>query len=376
VFVTEKEPMDAAQKAHALLDEIRRTPMLRGGRISEHKQALRNRIADAIERCGVLPRLAQRVAFQLVLKVDAVALADPATCAALGRQLQRETEELRSALKMVERQIVVALPKMSADQVKRLHEELQACDPTIARTILNAALDAAEPAPAASGYLTEFHRVVRELKNLDPSIARTVANATFMAHSPRERPLDHLRQFAELAERFEDGVEFVRTVARAAFRADNPIQAARGFIADYERVVTELTSKRLEPEIARSIAGIASVGAEPLTTARKLLRNFEDVLTLATKSHPWIARSIALSACRAADPVRAAQEYINNYDAIVNAVRKIDPERAHIVAGQAFRSDQPLRWAMRYLKELKQKYGRLSSHSSTHDARQTAADRR
>lgn len=367
--------MDTTRQAQALLGEIRRTPMLRGGRISEQKQKLRDRIASTVERCGVIPRLADRVAFQLVLKVDAAALGNAATWTALGRRLQHETGELRSALKLVDRQIIVALSKMSAEQVKELHEELQASDSTIARTILNAALDASEPVPTARRYLTEFHRVVRELKNLDPSIARTVANATFMAHAPREKAVEHLRQFAGLAARFEDDVEFVRTVARAAFRASNPLQTARGFIADYDRVVAELTSNGLEPEIARSIAGIASVGADSAATARTLLSNFEDVLALATKTHPWIARSIALSACRAADPVGTARVYMNNYDTIVNALRKVDPERAHIVAGQAFRSDQPLRWAMRYLKELKHKYGRVS-HTSTHDARRAAADRR
>jgi hypothetical protein len=367
--------MDATRHAQVILAEIRRTPMLRGGRISEHKQTLRDRIASTVARCGVIPRLGDRVAFQLVLKLDAAALGNATTWAALGHQLRRETEELRSVLKFVDRQIVVALSKMSAKQLRQLHEELQASDPTIARTVLNAALDASEPVPTARRYLTEFHRVVRALKDLDPSVARTVANATFMAHAPREKALKHLRQFADLAAQFEDDVEFVRTVARAAFRASNPMQTARGFIADHDRVVAELTSKGLAPEIARSIAGIASVGADPVTTAHTLLRNFEDVVALATKTHPWIARSIALSACRAANPVDAARLYMSNYDAIVTALRDIDPERAHIVAGQAFRTHQPLRWAMRYLEELKHKYGRVS-HISTHDARQAAADRR
>jgi hypothetical protein len=361
--------MHAARKAQALLGEIRRTPMLRGGRISESRQALRDRIANTIETCGVLPRLADRVAFQLVLKIDAAALGNAATWTALGQELRRETEELQSVLKLVDRQIVVALPKMSADQVKQLHEELQANDATIARTILNVALDAAEPVSMARRYLKAFHRVVHELKDLDPSIARTVANATFMAHAPTEKAVKHLRQFAALAAQFKGDVEFVRTVARAAFRAQNPIRTARGFVADHRRVMAELTSKGAERELARSIAGIASVSADPLTTACKLLHNFEDVVALAMKTHPWIARSIALSACRAADPVAVARVYMDNYDAIVSAVRKSDPERAHIVAGQAFRSDQPLRWAKRYLKELKQKYGR-ASHSSTHEARE------
>ena len=74
--------------------------------------------------------------------------------------------------------IIVALPKLTATQVDALLEELRDQDATIARTILNVALDAAEPAGAAQRYVREFYRVVAQLKTLDPSIARTIANAT------------------------------------------------------------------------------------------------------------------------------------------------------------------------------------------------------
>ena len=363
--------VDSARRAKALLDELRRTRMLRGGRISEHKQTLRSRISGAIARRAVLPRLAERVAFQLVLKVDTGGLGDRAVWLAIGDRLQKEIESLKSNLALVDRQIVVALPKLSADQVAALHDELQAADPAVARTILNVALDAAEPIPAARRYLAAFHRIVDDLGPIDPGIARTVANATFMAHAPSRKAMDHLKQFATLARKFEDDVEFVRTVAKMAFRASDPIEAARGFIADYERVVAELTATGAEPAIARSIASIASTGADPMSAARTLLRHFEDVVAFAKRTHPCVARSIALSACRATDALTTARLYMKNYDAIVRFVCRTDPEIAHAVAAQAFRSDQPLRWAKRYLEQLKEER-RL--RRSTRDARQAAAD--
>ena len=64
----------------------------------------------------------------------------------------------------MERQIIVALPKLSADEIERLLHELQAADPQIARAILNAALDAADPVSAARRYLAEYHRVAEQLK--------------------------------------------------------------------------------------------------------------------------------------------------------------------------------------------------------------------
>ena len=81
---------------------------------------------------------------------------------------------------------------------------------------------------------------------------------------------------------------------RAAFRAPDPIKAAEGFIADYDAVVAQLASEGAEPTVARSLAGIASVGADPLATARKLLQNFDAVLRLAKKTHPGATK---LSAC-------------------------------------------------------------------------------
>lgn len=76
-------------------------------------------------------------------------LGDRATWDAVGQRLQREIDRLKSGIRLVDRQIIVALPKLSADEIERLLHELQAADPEIARTILNVALDAADPTSAA-----------------------------------------------------------------------------------------------------------------------------------------------------------------------------------------------------------------------------------
>lgn len=326
--------------------------MLTGGRLTENRRILRAHIERAIEDRGVPARLADRIARQLVFKFDTAALGDRSTWRAIGELLRHEAERLQAQLGLVERQIVVALPKLSANQIEDLLEELQASDATIARTVLNAALDAADPLTAARRYLAEFHGVVEQLKTVDPGVARTFANATFMARAPRETAMSHFKRFAELMMRFRDEVDFVRTVARAAFRAPDPIKAAQAFIADYDATVVELTSTGVESNIARSLAAIASLGAEPIPAARRLLKNFEAVLSLAKETHPQVARSIALSACRSTEPLRTARLYMNNYDTIVQVISQTDPRRALVVASQTFRSDNPLRWAKRYLAEL------------------------
>ncbi len=328
---------------------------MRRGRVAARTRLLERRVSRAIEARGVPARLARRIALQLVLKVDVPSLGDRTTWDAVGQRLQREIEQLRQGIGLVDRQIIVALPKLSADQIEGLLHELREEDPQIARTILNAALDAADPVSAARRYLTGFHRVAEDVKTTDARVARTLANATFMAHAPRRKADRHLKQFAALERQFHGDVPFARTVARAACRAPDPARAAKGFVAQYDTVVANLTSEGTEPHIARTLAAIACVSGDPMPAAARLLQKFEDVLRLVTKTHRTVARSIALSACRAADPMRVARLYMKNYDAIVRVISRADARRARQVASQAFRSHDPLRWARRYLRQLQER---------------------
>jgi len=68
-----------------------------------------------------------------------------------------EVDRLENNLGLVERQLVVALPKLSAKQIEPFLADLKARDASIARTILDAALDAADPLTTGRRYLVEFH---------------------------------------------------------------------------------------------------------------------------------------------------------------------------------------------------------------------------
>ena len=341
-----------AESARALLEAMRRTPMRRGA-VPERHLELRDAIANRIAAEGVLPHLARRVAFQLVLKFEAGQLRHRALWRHIGRHLRAESEYLTANVGLVDRQVIVALPKMSAPQIENLLQELTTHDRMIARTVLNTALDAAHPRTAAMRYITEYRRVTAQLTMIDADIARTLANATFMARAPHRKALDHFKRFADLVADFRDDVEFARTLARAACRAPDPLAAARRFMADHETVLADLTSSGAEPHIARTLAAVATVSANPMTRAHELLTNFDDVLRVVSRTHPRVARSIALRACRAADPATTAHMYMRNYDAIVRVIGHTDPDCAHTVASQAFRSHRPLRWATRYLNELR-----------------------
>lgn len=351
--VLETEP-PALAKAATLLENLRRTPMRRG-RLDERRRMLRGNIETTLEAQRILPRLATRIALQLVLKFRPSDLGDQRIWRALGVILKNEMVQLQRGLRLTDRLITVGLPKLSADEIERLFQELRTIDATYGRTLAEAALDGADPRAMGQRYGRAFKTALNQLATSDPSIARTLAAAAFRSRHPVSNALAYLRRFHSLVNEFQGNYAFARTVARAAFIAPDPIRAARQFVRDYQRVVSELTLKGLEPTIARTLASIASFRAEPLATAYKLLDNFRRVEAWVKQTHPLAARSVALAACRASDPLTMASAYVANYDRIMEVIGAVDRRRARKIANQAFRSHDPLTWAERFRNELQAK---------------------
>lgn len=82
-------------KAATLLENLPRTPMVRGGRMDERKRMLRAHIETSLEEEGILPRLATRIALQLVFKFRPRDLGDQRLWRALGMILRNEMIQLR-----------------------------------------------------------------------------------------------------------------------------------------------------------------------------------------------------------------------------------------------------------------------------------------
>jgi len=342
--------VDATRRGRGLLTAIRAGPMKRSNP-PRAREALRDSIAVTLKREGVLPQLARRIASQLIVKNVVTALDNRDTWRAVGRQLVAETERLRTRIGLVNRQIVVALPKLTPSEIEDLLESLKHREPSVARTILNAALDAAVPHEMAERYLTEYRRVVASLAHLEPDLARTMANATFMASRPTQKAKHHLRQFDDLVVTFGETDAPTRTLAREACRSQHPQDAAQNFMTNRRRIIARLAAKGSDATIARTLASVACVSADPIARGDELFEHFQLVLRLATSMHPNAARSIALSACRSPDPLAAAHRYMHNYDRIVDMVRRGGGRDAPAIAVQAFRSDKPLQWARRYLEQ-------------------------
>lgn len=339
-------------RADTLLENLRRTPMLRHRTLDEPRRLLRGRIATTLEEQGVLPRLATRIALQLILKFDPGDLGDQRVWRALGTQLEKETTQLRHGLRLSDRLITIGLPKLPASDVERLFDQLRAVDAKYGRTIAEAALAGADPRTMGQRYGRAFKNSVDALARLEPGIARTLAAAAFMCRHPLSDALAYLRGFEAVVHEFRGDCAFARTVARAAFTAPDPIQAARRLIKDYQRVVNELTGKDLEPTSARTIASIAIHGADPIATAYQLVDTLWRVEKAVTHSHPLIARSVALSCLRARDPLAAANAFVANYDRIMELIGAVDPRRARKVAHQACQSRDPRAWTERFLAQL------------------------
>jgi hypothetical protein len=208
----------AEERAQALLDQMRETPMRRGA-LSEQAWQIRSDIAEVLLAQRVPGTLARRIAFQLAFKFEGRRLHDPDVWRALGHILRREVFCLRRRAGMGEQRIAAALPKLSAAQIVEFLEELTKADRRIARTILHAAVNAADPLNAGRRYLAEYRLVARQLQAIDPAMARTIAAATFAAGVPLSKAMEHLERFSTLMTRYQETPEMARMIARACYRA-------------------------------------------------------------------------------------------------------------------------------------------------------------
>jgi len=209
----------ADSRARALLWTMRETPMKRGA-LSKRARHVRAEIAQTLAADGVPTLLAQRLAFQLVLKIDLDELRDEHVWRAVARVVCGEIDALKERVGLAERQIITVLPKLSAVQIEEFLDELTRVDRRIARTVLDAAIDAADPIVTGRRYLAEYRLVAKQLQAIEPNIARTLANATFTAGMPLGKAMDHLQKFLTSIAKQKDHPDVARLLVRAGFRSD------------------------------------------------------------------------------------------------------------------------------------------------------------
>jgi hypothetical protein len=208
---------NAERRAWALLERMRETPMRRGA-LSVPGHHLKRDVARALLSEGVPPVLAQRIALQLAFKFHRHDLNDEPEWRAMGQILRREIAHLKDHVGLSNQRIITVLPKLSADQVSTLLDELMKADRTIAHTILHAAVNTSSPQAAGRRYLAEYRLVVRRLRAIDPTMARTLAAATFCAVAPLCKAMEHMTRFSSLMAQYGDQPKMARRLARAWFR--------------------------------------------------------------------------------------------------------------------------------------------------------------
>jgi len=211
--------MTADARARAVLQQMRKTPMRRGA-LAKFARQLRADLARTLADGGVADPLAQRIAFQLVSKIDLDELRDKDVWRALAVLLREEITVLTDRVGLAPRQIVTVLPKLSAARIEGFLDELTRADRRIARTVLDAAIDAADPLATGRRYLAEYRLVARQLQAIEPNIARTLANATFTAGMPLGKALEHLQRFLTSIAKQKDHPDVARLLARVGFRAE------------------------------------------------------------------------------------------------------------------------------------------------------------
>jgi hypothetical protein len=196
---------------------MREKPMRRGA-LSKRARKVRADLARALAAGRVPELLAKRVAFQLVVKIDLNELSDKLMWPAIAVILCDEIDALKQRVGLAERQIVTVLPKLSARHLEGFLNELTRADRRIARTVLDAAIDAADPIVTGRRYLAEYQLVAKQLRAIEPNTARTLANATFTAGMPLGKAMEHVQKFLTSIAQHKDHPDVARLIARAGFR--------------------------------------------------------------------------------------------------------------------------------------------------------------
>jgi len=186
----------ADARARALLARMRETPMRRGA-LAKRGRLLRKGMATIITGEYVPAVLANRIAFQLVFKFSERDLYGPDVWKAIGRALYDEIQYLKLRIGLADRKIITVLPKLSAEQLGEFLDELSWADRRVARTVLNAAIDAADPLETGRRYMAEYRLVAQKLKTINPALARTLANATFTAGMPLSKALERISRLSD-----------------------------------------------------------------------------------------------------------------------------------------------------------------------------------
>jgi hypothetical protein len=135
------------------------------------------------------------------------------------------------------------MPKLSADDIERLFDELRKVDATYGRTLAETTLDGADPWAMARRYARAFTHSLNRLTTKNPRIARTLPAAACRSRHPVANALEYLSRFDALIDEIKRDEPVARTVAKAAFIAPDRIRAARRFIQDDHSVAQQLTTQ-------------------------------------------------------------------------------------------------------------------------------------
>src|SRR5207247_3135109 len=130
-------------------------------------------------------------------------LEDVRVWSAIGSLVRQEVERLQQGLRLTDRLIRVGVPKLSANDMERLFDEMQRIDAKYGRTLAEAALDGADPREMARRYARTFTESVSRLVAKNPPMARTLARAAFRSRHPLPNALEYLSRFDALVYEFQ-----------------------------------------------------------------------------------------------------------------------------------------------------------------------------
>ena len=160
------------QKAQRLLEGLRRTAMRRGA-ISSARAGSSRRSPPRLPRKASRRRSRSGSPFNWCSSSTRPNWRAAPSGPLLDRSCGRKGPGSESAPASPSVRSRKCSPKLSARDAGTFLDELRAADRRIARTIFNAALQAAEPLETGRRYLSEYQGVAEQLQAVEPRVART-----------------------------------------------------------------------------------------------------------------------------------------------------------------------------------------------------------
>ena len=277
---------------------------------------------------------------------------DKPLMASLGGYLLAEAN-LLAGIGLNRDQMYSAMKKLSLYEIAELGEGYP-------KSIVNFALEAADPKEAAQKYMAKYEDVAADVSKTEPDIARSVAASTYYLKDHKGAAAKYVKRYRRVLRHLKgEDPKIAKTIALVAFKLDDPVGTADRYLGNFNDVVGHIRRKAPKTQsgedidLARAVAGATFTAEKPAEAADRLLRKYDSAHQHIMPRRPDIAKTIARAAFTADDETAAADRFLESFELVASHMSGVEPELGKTIASRSFMAKDPLAEADRQLAAYK-----------------------